>query len=135
MHSEITNGAVLAKTLELCQTIVDQTEELGLRRQVDVFMEDAQAQQLYREVAEKGERLHHKQRLGDALEETEIADYEQCRQALLGNPVARQFLDAQEQMQNIHQAVSRYVMKTLELGRVAAAEDFETCGHGCSCGH
>ncbi len=135
MHSETTNGAVLAKTRELCQTIVDQTEFLGLRRNVDTFMEDEAAQQLYRDVAEKGEILHQKQRQGDALAESEIADYEQCRQALLGNPVARQFLDAQEQMQSIHQTVSRYVMKTLEIGRVASAEDFETCGQGCSCGH
>lgn len=134
MHSETTNGTVLAKTRELCATIVEQEDFQGLRRQVDAFMDDDAAQHLYRTVAEKGEMLHHKQQQGVKLEDTEIADYESSRQALLDNDVARQFLDAQQEMQNLHQTVSRYVMKTLELGRVANPEDFESCGSGCSCG-
>ena len=131
--SENTNGAVLTKTRELCETIVDQEDFQGMRRNIDAFMGDDDAQALYRVVAEKGEALHSKQREGAQLDDQEIADYEQSRQALLGNEVAKQFLDAQQEMQDLHQTVSRYVMKTLELGRVANAEDFESCGAGCSC--
>lgn len=135
MHTQMTNGSVLAKTRELCQTIVDQEDFQALRRDVDAFMADDSAQTLYRSVAERGEALHHKQRQGVQLEQDEINTYETERQALMGNEVARRFLDAQEQMHGIQQNVTRYVMKTLEIGRVPAEEDFESCGHGCSCGH
>lgn len=135
MHTQMTNGSVLAKTRELCQTIVDQDEFQALRRDVDSFMADDSAQTLYRSVAERGEVLHHKQQQGIQLDEDEISAYETERQSLLGNEVARRFLDAQEQMHGIQQNVTRYVMKTIEIGRVPGEEDFETCGHGCSCGH
>ncbi|MCP5521086.1 MAG: YlbF family regulator [Verrucomicrobiales bacterium] len=131
----MTNGSVLAKTLELCQTIVDQQDFQALRRDVDAFMADESAQSLYRNVAERGESLHHKQQQGAQLDPEEVNAYETERQTLLGNEVARRFLDAQEQMHGIQQNVTRYVMKTLEIGRVPGEEDFQSCGHGCSCGH
>ena len=135
MHTQMTNGSVLAKTRELCQTIVDQDEFQALRRDVDTFMADDPAQTLYRSVAERGEALHHKQQQGTQLEQDEINAYENERQTLMGNEVARRFLDAQQQMHEIQQNVTRYVMKTLEIGRVPGEEDFESCGAGCSCGH
>jgi cell fate (sporulation/competence/biofilm development) regulator YlbF (YheA/YmcA/DUF963 family) len=134
MQSELTNGAVLAKTRELCQTIVDQESFQGLRRSIDAFMANEEAQGLYQTVAHRGEALHQKQQLGQPLDPEEIAQYENDRQLLLGNEVARAFLDAQEQMHEIQQTVSRYVMKTLEVGRVPEPEDFGGCGQGCSCG-
>ena len=135
MHTQMTNGNVLAKTQELCQTIVDQEDFQALRRDVDAFMADEPAQSLYRSVAERGEALHHKQQQGVQLDQEEVKAYETERQSLLGNEVARRFLDAQEQMHGIQQNVTRYVMKTLEIGRVPGEEDFESCGQGCSCGH
>lgn len=135
MQSEMTNGAVLDKTLELCQTIVDQEAFQGLRRNIDTFMADPDAQGLYQKVAEQGEALHHQQQQGQPLDPDAIARYESDRQSLMSNEVARSFLDAQEQMHAIQQTVTRYVMKTLELGRVAEPGDFETCGQGCSCEH
>ena len=53
----------------------------------------------------------------------------------LNNPVAKGFLDAQQQMQRVQSSVTKYVTKTFELGRVPEPDDFNTCGHGCSCGH
>jgi hypothetical protein len=53
----------------------------------------------------------------------------------MGNPVARGFLDAQQQMQSVKSSVTKYVSKTLELGRVPSEDDFESCGPSCSCGH
>jgi hypothetical protein len=31
--------------------------------------------------------------------------------------------------------VTKYVTKTLEIGRVPSDADVESCGHGCSCQH
>jgi hypothetical protein len=56
----------------------------------------------------------------------------------LNNPVARGFLDAQEELQQVQQSVHKYIKKTLELGRMPAEEDLAegSCGHGCGChGH
>ncbi|MBM3880599.1 MAG: YlbF family regulator [Verrucomicrobia bacterium] len=133
MHANLENGAVLEKTLELCQTLVSQPEFLTLRRHIDTFLADDVAKGLYQAVAEKGEYLNHKQHSGTRLAPEEIADFEQQRDAMVANTVAQAFLEAQQTMQQVQQTVSRYVTKTFELGRVPAPEDFESCGHGCSC--
>ncbi len=135
MHNTLESGAVLDKTLELCQTIVSQPDFTARQRDIETFLLNDEAKQLYQTVAEKGEALHHKQHQGEQLSETEIADYEQHRQSLFDNAVARRFIDAQQQMHSLQDAVTRYVAKTLELGRVPNTDDFESCGSGCSCGH
>jgi cell fate (sporulation/competence/biofilm development) regulator YlbF (YheA/YmcA/DUF963 family) len=133
MHALPGDGAVIEKTRELCQTIVSQPDFLELRRDVDAFLSDDQARDLYRTVAEKGQSLHQRQHAGEALDQAEVAAFEQQREALMNNTVARRFVDAQERMHGIHETVGRYVMKALELGRVPEPGDFETCGQGCSC--
>ena len=67
----------------------------------------------------------------------EISDFEQHREALLGNPVAKGFLDAQEELHQVQESIHKYVNKTLELGRLPNEEDFSdgSCGHGCGCHH
>ena len=71
------------------------------------------------------------------MDGNEVAVFEQERVTFLNNPVARGFLDAQEEMQQIQESIGRYVHKTFELGRVPAAEDFPSshCGPSCGCGH
>ena len=66
-----------------------------------------------------------------------MADFEQHRTALFNNPVARDFLDAQEHLHEVQESVQHYVTKTLELGRVPTAEEVKSgsCGHGCGCSH
>ena len=135
MAHSLNNGPVLAKTLELCQTILDQPEFQALQRDIETFLADEPAKQLYRTVAEKGEYLHHKQYQGLQLGDDEIAEYEQHREALMSNAVAMAFLQAQQQMRDLQDTVTKYVTKTIEIGRVPAPEDFESCSSGCSCGH
>jgi cell fate (sporulation/competence/biofilm development) regulator YlbF (YheA/YmcA/DUF963 family) len=135
MNATLEPGAVLDKTLELCQTIVSQPDFTARQRDIETFLLNEDAKRLYQTVAEKGESLHHKQHQGESLTETEIADYEQHRQSLFANDVAKRFLDAQQELHQMQDAVTRYVAKSIELGRVASAEDFESCGAGCSCGH
>jgi hypothetical protein len=56
---------------------------------------------------------------------------------LLGNPVARGFLDAQEELHEIQSSIHKHISKTIELGRLPVAADLEegSCGHGCGCHH
>lgn len=128
------NSVVLEKTKDLCQTILDDPAVKNIRQRIDAFMADEKSRQQYDGVVAKGQALQDKQQ-SSALSGEEIADFEQDRDQLLRNPVARGFLDAQEELRDLQQTVQRYITKTLELGRMPTEEDFASgCGDGCSCG-
>jgi len=128
---------LIQKTRDLCQTIVDQPEFHQMRLRIETFLTNDLAQKQYQLVMEKGDALQQKQQFGVPLDQTEILEFEKNRELLLSNPVAREFLDAQQQMHQIQESVMQYVGKTFELGRVPTLEDFPSggCGPSCGCGH
>lgn len=128
---------VLRKTRELCQTILEQPDFQSIRQRIETFLGDENARSQYDGLVEKGQALQHKQQNAIPLTGEEIADFERDRDSLLNNPVARGFLDAQEELQGFRHTIQRYLNKTLELGRLPTAEDLDesSCGHGCSCDH
>jgi cell fate (sporulation/competence/biofilm development) regulator YlbF (YheA/YmcA/DUF963 family) len=126
--------AIQTKLEELCRTILAQPELEAHRLKVDQFMVNDAARAQYERVSEQGEHLHHKQMQGVELSDSEVAAFEKEREALLSNPVARGFLDAQEAMHEVQESVNKFVRKTLELGRMPEAAEMEGgCGHGCGC--
>jgi cell fate (sporulation/competence/biofilm development) regulator YlbF (YheA/YmcA/DUF963 family) len=127
---------VLQKTQDLCQTILNQPAMRSLRQQIDAFMGDETARSQYETVMRKGQALHEKQHQSLPLSGEEISDFESSRDQLMANPVARGFIDAQEEMHGLRDTIQDYVSKTIELGRLPAAEDFEKsgCCGGGSCG-
>ncbi|MBM3833324.1 MAG: YlbF family regulator [Verrucomicrobia bacterium] len=137
MQTTIEESAVLQKTRELCQAILDQPEFKSLRRRIDSFMANDEAKMQYQFLSERGEYLQHKQSQGSALTNEEIAEFEQRREAFINNPVARGFMEAQQEIHKVQESVNQYVSKTFELGRVPEADDFSSgsCGHGCGCHH
>ncbi len=132
--NQTVDGAILEKTLSLCQTILDEPMFKDIRRQLDAFQGDETVQLQYQELNEKGAALQQKQRAGQDLTDAEIADFERGREAFLSNPVARDFLEAQQVMHDVRDTVTKYVSRTFELGRMPGPDDFHSCGHGCSCG-
>jgi len=128
------NGAVLRKTLELCEAIVAQPDFPTMRQYLDAFTADESLKARYQELAEQSTSLQHQQQHGITLDSKEVSAFEQKRDAFLGNPVARGFLDAQQSMQEVRETVTRYVTRTFELGRVPTEEDFGGCGCGSGCG-
>lgn len=121
------------KTRELCQAILDQPEMVSARQRIQKFVADEKARAQYEGVMAKGQALQQKQQRAQQLTGEEISDFEKERDALLSNPVARGFLEAQEEMHHVHQSINQYVSKTLELGRMPTEGDFE--GEGCCGGH
>ena len=109
----------------------------SIRQRIDAFMSDEKSKEQYQTVVSKGQGLQQKQQQSEELSQDEIADFETHRDALLQNPVARGFLDAQEELHEVKHTIHRYVDKTLELGRMPSVEEVEeSCGHGgCGCGH
>ena len=135
--TQVENGAVLEKTRELCETLLTEPTVTSIRQRIDTFMADDQSRSQYETVTAKGQALHEKQHNSLPLTGEEISEFESQREALLTNPIARGFLDAQEEMQGLQEMIQKQIAKTLELGRLPAAEDFESgsCGHGCGCHH
>jgi len=127
------------KTRELCEAIIEQLQTGGIRQRIDTFLADASARGQYESLMSKGQSLQEKQHSGQALEPAEISAFEADRDALLKNPIASGFLDAQEEMHELQQHLSKQVAKTIELGRIPTADDLAeggSCGHGCGChGH
>jgi cell fate (sporulation/competence/biofilm development) regulator YlbF (YheA/YmcA/DUF963 family) len=135
MQATIEETIVIQKTKDLCQTIIEQPEFIEIRERIDAFMGDDAAKNQYQALMEKGDALQQKQQMGMPLDNAEIAEFEKNRDSLLTNPVAANFLTAQQQMHKIQESVMQYVSKTFELGRVPTLEDFpsEGCGSGCGC--
>jgi cell fate (sporulation/competence/biofilm development) regulator YlbF (YheA/YmcA/DUF963 family) len=138
MAPTIEETPIARKTRELCQTILDEPSMRAIRQRVDSFMADEAARSQYDSLVTKGQALQQKQQMSQPLTGEEISDFEQHRDSLLKNPVARGFLDAQQEMQEVRESIQKYVSKTLELGRLPSDEDLSSgcCGHdGCGCGH
>ena len=131
----MTEDAIQQKTRELCQVILEQPAFQSMRLRIDQFLVNDEAKAQYEKVSEKGEFLQHKQQQNLPLSGEEINDFEQHRAALFNNPIARGFLDAQEEMHKLQETVQRHVSKTFELGRVPEPADLDSgsCGTGCGC--
>jgi cell fate (sporulation/competence/biofilm development) regulator YlbF (YheA/YmcA/DUF963 family) len=135
MQLTASDSVVVQKTKELCQAILDQPEFQKVRQGLDAFMSNDEVRGQYQSLSERGEYLQHKQQTGGQLSDQEIAEFESERHSFLNNPIARGFLDAQQEMHRVQESVTHYVNKTFELGRVPEEGDFESCGHGCNCHH
>ena len=131
------DSAIVQKTKELCQSILDHPEFQTLRKDIDSFMADDGAKEEYQSLVEKSEQLNEKQHQGMRLTQAEIDAYESQRAKVVNNPVAAGFIRAQQEVHGIQESVNRFLSKTFELGRVPSAEDLDggSCGHGCGCHH
>lgn len=135
------NSAVMTKTKELCAAIAEDGEYKALLETVETFLNDDAAKEQYQGVHQRGEELQQKQGAGIELSEAEVGEFESAREALLANPVAKNFLEAQNSLQGVQMAIGKYVGMTLELGRVPGPEDMQeesgccggSGGGGCGC--
>src|SRR5207247_2593822 len=115
MQTTTQDGVILEKTKELCQAILDQPNMRSARERIQTFVADEKARSLYEGLMAKGQALQQKQEQSIPPTAEEITAFETDRDALLNNPVARGFLDAQEELQEVHQSINQYISKTLEL--------------------
>jgi cell fate (sporulation/competence/biofilm development) regulator YlbF (YheA/YmcA/DUF963 family) len=136
MQTTIEETPVIQKAKELCQTILDQPNMQSIRQRIDSFMANDAAKAQYDAVMTRGQALQQKQESSIPLASEEIDAFEKQRDALMNNPVARGFFDAQEELHEVQESVTKLVNKTLELGRMPTEDDLGGgCGHGCGCHH
>lgn len=128
------DSAVMTKTRDLCETIAADGDYQALLEKVEKFLGDDEARLSYQSVHQQGQDLNQKQQAGLQLAESEVAEFENARTRLLENPVASDFLEAQQALETLQSSVSRLVGMTLELGRVPTPEDIAQASGGGCCG-
>lgn len=126
-------SAVMVQTRALCERLAADPQVAELQACVERFLNDDAARLQYQSVHEQGEGLHEKQHAGIQLGTAEIRAFEAAREALFENAVARDFLAAQQELEQLRKQIGKYVSLTLELGRVPTEDDFASSGGGC-CG-
>jgi len=134
MTKTINGNAIAEKTRELCEALVTAPGMISIRERINNFMADDKSREQYESLMIKGQELQEKQSRSLPLSGEEISEFERQREALLANPVAGGFLDAQQELHDIRETIQKQISRTLELGRVATPEDLEGCGCGSSCG-
>lgn len=130
--------AIQSKIIELCQAIVADGEIQNARQQAEAFLADESAMSLYREMASLGRALHQKQHQDVEPTTEEVSRFNALQDRCEANPVISGFLGAQDILSSVAETVNAYVGKSLESGRVPAAEDLVKkggCGEGCGCHH
>ena len=135
MQTNIDESVVLIKTRELCQTLLEAPDFEDVRRQIDNFMSSDLAKEQYQRVAEKMDVLNQKKQMGLDITDEEIDSFNSDRKQLMENPVAKGFIEAQQEVQRMQDFLNQYVAKTFELGRVPQDSDFRSgCSDGgCGC--
>jgi cell fate (sporulation/competence/biofilm development) regulator YlbF (YheA/YmcA/DUF963 family) len=134
MDTKVKEGGIIQRTIDLCQAVVDQSDFQEVKRKLDAFMSNEGLKFQYQQVNDLGNLLQMKQSNGVEITEQEIAQFETMREQFLGDSVAKGFLEAQEQLQQLHQTIGRFLDKTFELGRRPEFEDVHdgSCD-GCGC--
>jgi cell fate (sporulation/competence/biofilm development) regulator YlbF (YheA/YmcA/DUF963 family) len=123
-----------AKTRELCTVLASSIEFASIRSRIDRFSEDTEARMQFDLVNRKGQQLQQKQESGTEITSTEVAEFERLREALIANDIAREFLEAREEMISLQEGVQQWVAKTFELGRSPSPDEMGgSCGPGCGC--
>src|SRR5687768_10152654 len=112
MDTKAKESPITQKALELCQAIVEQPDFVAVKHKLDAFMNDELLKFEYQQLNGLGDLLQMKQSRGLELAQEEIIKFEALREKLLSDPVAQGFMEAQEQMQQLHEVVQRFLNKT-----------------------
>jgi len=123
MDTQAKESPITQRTLELCQAIVEQDDFQSLKQKLDAFMSNELLKFEYQQVNGLGELIRARQSQGLELPMDDVAKFEVLREKFLNDPVAQGFLDAQDQLQQLHEVVSRFLNKTFELGKRPEYED------------
>ena len=123
-------------TNQLCETIVSQQGFPELYKKIDAFINDEKLKYEYGVLNDRGALLQQMQDNGMEIKENEIVEFEKLREEFMNNTVATDFLEAQEEVQQLQDKIHQVIAKSFEIGRVPQPEDFDFCSDGfgnCGC--
>lgn len=135
MELKTQDSPVIEKTKELCSTLLEQPSFHQIRDSIERFSQDEAVREQYNQLCDRQEMLQQKDGQGLQISDEEIKAFEKERDALFANPIAKEFMDAQQALHKLQQTVGQYISKTFKLGRLPTDDDFETgsCGPNCGC--
>lgn len=135
MELKTQDSPVIEKTKELCSTLLEQPSFHQIRDSIERFSQDEAVREQYNQLCDRQEMLQQKDGQGLQISDEEIESFEKERDALFANPIAKEFMDAQQALHKLQQTVGQYISKTFKLGRLPTDDDFETgsCGPNCGC--
>lgn len=118
----------------LCGAILKDEQVAQAQKNLNAFIDNEDARQLWQEFEACASALHQKQSKGEAFLPTETEKYEELRKQLEENSLIVNFLEARQVLGNVQKQVGQYVGLTLELGKVPSAEDLAQENSGGCCG-
>ena len=126
---------LMSKMQELCTILLQDEGYREMRAMIDEFAADEQATDQYERFMEMHQAMEQKESLDIELLESEIQHYEQAERALYDHPLIRRFLYAQREFSQLHQEISHYFTRSVELNRLPEKKELpkQTCGCGGSC--
>lgn len=133
MVVKMDTNAVLEKMEELCTALLKQEGYKEFRHMINQFASDENAVGQYERFMEKHQSMQQKEQQDMELTQTEINDFDQEERSLYDNSVIRGFLYAQREFSHLHNLVSQYFTKTIELNRLPEPGELKNKG-GCGCG-
>lgn len=132
--------ALSAQIEALCATIAADPDIRSARNAAETFLADEQSVSLYREVMTLGRSLEQRHRSGAELEPAEVSRFQSLQDQADKNEGIQNFMAAQDTLQSVASTLNTYISKTLEKGRVPAAEEIASSGccgggggGGCGC--
>lgn len=134
MDTEVKDPPIVAKTKELCATLLEQPEVKNMVADINAFISNEELRSRYDVLTMQGEALAQRQQLGLNIEQDEMEKFEKQRDEWMANELSQKFLDAQKRMQSMQDQIHQYVSKSFELGRVPEAHDIDYCCNDCDCG-
>jgi len=122
---------------DLCEAILGDSDYQERAAHIEALLSDPDSKSDYMKFAQKGDEMQQKQHSGEEVTDADLDEYEALRKATDENLKVKKFMDAQSELNAIHQKVSKYVAKTIENGKVPTTEEMEAkegcCGGGCGC--
>jgi cell fate (sporulation/competence/biofilm development) regulator YlbF (YheA/YmcA/DUF963 family) len=132
---------ILSATTALCDAIANAQPVVAAKARIGLFFQNPEASKLFEEVNSYGEELRNKHLAGMPPTEEEIAHFDELREAVVKNDLARGFLEARGTIESICQLISRHVGLAIDLGRAPTEEEVadsikrdQEMSASCSCG-
>lgn len=130
--------SVEEKAREFCGFVVEQEAYRDAWKDIEAFLDDEEAKAVYRNWQEKGSEMHRREHQGIVPSLDEVEQLEGLKAAVLANPVAANFMEAEGYMNRVFSVVTKLLQKTLQTGQVPSEEEMSEggcCGGhgGCGC--
>lgn len=133
------NPELVELTTKLCDALAQDQKIISSKARIGLFFQNADATKLFQDVNNYGEELRNKHLAGMAPTEEEIAKFDELRQAVVENDLARGFLEARQQIDEVLGTINQFLGMSIDLGRAPSLEEVEearkqSMSASCSCG-